>query len=167
MKTKLKISLISKLPRFIAKWCKVTAVVNDAGTEAKFEVRRGHAINWYTYLNERIETYSYYDSVGFRFAEVILSDARRAGRMLAIADANRIVFVQPFINSIAFLRKAWDEVVVDDVVELDWIGLDQADAVMLNIESNKFETLDFEDFISQNPNLTAENLGFLFLKYSV
>lgn len=163
MKTKTKFKIKDKLPEFIAKFLKFTTTI--AGT--KHTVTQGRAVNLFSYITERIETYSYYDVDTFRFAEVILTDFRRAGRMMAIANDNQIVFVQPFINSIAFLNKPWDEVTIKDVLDLVWVELDQSDIELLDIEYHNFEAKDFEDFISQNKNLTAENLGFLFLKYSV
>lgn len=150
-------------PEYIAKFFKFSSTI--AGT--KHSVTQGRAVNLFSYINERIETYSYYDKDNFRFAEVILSDFRRAGRILAIVHNSQIVFIQPFINSIAFLNKKWDEVTIENVLELKWIELDLTDIRLLDIEYNSFEAKDFEDFISQNKNLTAENLGFLFLKYSI
>lgn len=163
MKTKTKFKIRNMFPEYIAKFFKFSSTI--AG--AKHSVTQGRAVNLFSYINERIETYSYYDKDNFRFAEVILTDFRRAGRILAIVHNSQIVFIQPFINSIAFLNKKWDEVTIENVLELKWIELDLTDIRLLDIEYNNFEAKDFEDFISQNKNLTAENLGFLFLKYSI
>lgn len=163
MKTKTKFKIRNMFPEYIAKFFKFSSTI--AG--AKHSVTQGRAVNLFSYINERIETYSYYDKDNFRFAEVILTDYRRAGRILAIVHNSQIVFIRPFIDSIAFLPKQWDAVTIEDVIELKWIKLDLTDIRLLDIEYNNFEAKDFEDFISQNKNLTAENLGFLFLKYSI
>lgn len=167
MDTKSKFKLLSYLPYWTHKFMPMTSQVTVDNNKQHFNIRRFNRLHedpW-TYVQTRFEAYSYYQKDQFVFAEVMLSNHRKTGRMIAIAYNNNICFINPSESTLSFLDHEWHKTTINELLDIKWIAMDSQDEQMFCIDEKLFANLDFEDYISNNPLLTQSNIAFLFLKY--